>query len=331
MQWAAQAQFNWLWVVAVMTALLIWSHQRRLKRLASLADRNLPDSGRSGRLRSGGVAGAILACGAWVLMVLALARPQWGYEWQDIRRQGIDVMVVLDTSRSMLTRDVRPNRLERARLGVLDFLGKLEGDRIGLVAFAGDAFLVCPLTVDYAGFRLSLDAVNAASVPRGGTNLARAITVGLQALDDQPGAHKVIVLITDGDVLEGDALAAARQARDADVRIFTVGVGTPEGELIQVADRSGRVDFLKDPQGNVVKSRLNEAELRQIAELTRGVYLRAGGTSFGLDALYDTQIAGLEKHEFDARREKRFHERFQIPLALALILLGIQTCRFYKN
>lgn len=264
--------------------------------------------------------------GAFAFSVLALARPQLGFQWQEVKRQGLDILIAIDTSRSMLTQDVKPNRLERTKLAVHDLIKKLKGDRIGLIAFAGDAFMVCPLTVDYGGFLLSLNDLSAATVPRGGTNVSQAIAEALRSYDNVPNKYKVVILITDGDNLEGDPLAQARRAKEAGVRIYSVGIGTQEGELIQVINEEGAAEFLKDRDGHFVKSRLNEKLLQEIALSTAGVYVRAGGAAFGLDVIYDQELSRLERRDIEDRKEKRYYDRFQIPLAMAFLLLFIETC-----
>lgn len=226
----------------------------------------------------------------------------------------------------MLTQDVKPNRLERAKFAVQDLLKKLKGDRIGLIAFSGEPFLVCPLTVDYGGFLISLKDLDVETVPRGGTNLARAIEEAIQVNEQTASQHKAAIIITDGDDLEGDPVEAAQKARDKGIKIYCVGIGSPEGELIQVRDAGGQTVFLKDREGNFVKSRLNEGLLRQIALITGGVYVRASGSKFGLDLIYDRELSKMEKREVEAKMEKRYFERFQLPLGLAVFLLVIETC-----
>ncbi|OGX39493.1 MAG: hypothetical protein A3G91_03635 [Omnitrophica WOR_2 bacterium RIFCSPLOWO2_12_FULL_50_9] len=267
----------------------------------------------------------IMLTGVLAFSVLGLARPQWGFKWEEIKRQGLDILVAVDTSKSMLTQDVKPNRLERTKLAVQDLIKKLKGDRIGLIAFAGDAFMICPLTVDYGGFLLSLNDLNVETVPRGGTNLSRAIAEALRGYDHVLNKYKVIVMITDGDNLEGDPLVQARKAKEMGIKIYCIGIGTQDGELIQFASESGEAEFLKDREGNFVKSRLNEKLLQEIALSTGGVYVRASGAAFGLDLIYGQELARLERREIEGRKEKRYYDRFQIPLAMAFLLLFAET------
>ena len=267
----------------------------------------------------------VLLLSVVILSILALARPQWGFQWQELHREGLDIIVAIDTSRSMLTQDVKPNRLERTKLAVKDLLKKIDGDRIGLAAFAGEAFLVSPLTIDYNGFTLSLNDLNTESIPRGGTSISHAIEEAIKGYEKIPAQYKVVIIITDGENLEGDPLAAAQKAKEKGIKIYCVGIGTREGELIRIQNEHGDFQFLKDENGNFIKSRLNEAILKEIARITGGAYVRASGAEFGLDLIYEQQLSKIEKREFERKMEKRYYERFQIPLALALVLLITET------
>ncbi len=266
----------------------------------------------------------LLVC-IFIFSIFALARPQWGFQWQEIKRQGLDIIVAVDTSKSMLTQDVKPNRLERTKLAVKDLLKKLDGDRVGLIAFAGDAFWVSPLTIDYSGFTLSLNDLNINTIPRGGTDISSAIREALRGYEKVPAKYKSVIIITDGENLEGDPLVAAEKAKEKGIKIYCIGIGTREGELVRVQNDQGEFEFLKDGQGNFIKSRLNENILREIAQITGGAYVRAGGVDFGLDVIYERQLAKMEKREFESKMEKRYYERFQVPLLLALIFLIAET------
>lgn len=275
---------------------------------------------------------AILVMAAFVFMVAALSRPQWGEHMRPIKRHGLDIMVAIDVSKSMLTQDVKPSRLERTKLAVKDLIMKLNGaDHIGLIAFAGDAMLMCPFTYDYNGFLLSLDDLSTDSVPRGGTNIASAIEESVKAYKDMPDSDKAVILVTDGEEQEGKALDAARKAREKGVHIYTVGVGTKEGDLIQVTAGDGQTEFLKDADGDVVKSHLNENLLQQIAYITGGAYVRSAGAEFGLDYIYDRQLSKLKKHDAQGKMAKLYDERFQWPLTLAFGFLLAETLMFIRK
>jgi Ca-activated chloride channel homolog len=264
-----------------------------------------------------------LMVGAVALLVLVLARPQWGFDWQEARQRGLDIIVAIDTSRSMLARDVSPNRLERAKLAALDLVKMARTDRLGLVAFAGGAFLQCPLSVDDEAFRQSLDAIDTSIIPQGGTALAEAIRTALAGFEKDQDNYKVLVLFTDGEDHDGHAVEAAREAEKEGMRIFTIGVGTPNGELISVPNGQGGSEFIKDEKGQVVKSRLDENLLRQIAEAAHGFYMLLSGANT-LEVLYERGLAPLPKSEFSTRQIKRYHERYQWFLGLALVLLLIE-------
>jgi len=324
MKFGAAENLFWLWLLLPMCAFFIWALRRR-KTLLSRFSQEEMFSQIAGNYDPKKVKLKLLLITLTVVFVLlALARPQWGYRLEEIKRKGVDILLVVDVSRSMLTQDVKPNRLERTKLAIRDLLKKLQGDRIGLIAFAGDAFLTCPLTVDYSGFILSLEDLSTNVVPRGGTNIAAAIREALKEYDTTGSKHKAIVIITDGDNLEEDPMPVVEKAKEKGIKIFCVGVGTQEGDLVQVTNERGNKDFLKDENGNFVKSRLNESLLQTIALATGGVYVRASGSQFGLDLLYEREISNFEKREFQSKIERRYFERFQIPLAIAFILLIIE-------
>lgn len=252
---------------------------------------------------------------AVVFVILALARPQWGFAWQEVKQRGLDIVVAIDTSKSMLAQDIAPNRLARAKLAALDLMQQAKSDRLGLVAFAGNAFLQCPLTIDDAAFRQSVEALDVNIIPQGGTALAEAIDIAQTAFKEEDN-HKVLVLFTDGEDHDSGALEAAQKAAANGLQIFTVGVGTAEGDLLPLE--------VRDPQGNVVKSHLNEALLQQIAGATeKGFYLPLRGAKT-IDTLYERGLAPLPKSESKEKLVKSFHERFHWPLALAMLLLLVE-------
>jgi Ca-activated chloride channel family protein len=258
---------------------------------------------------------------AIILLIVALARPQHGFDLEEVEQRGLDIVAAVDTSKSMLTTDIAPNRLERAKLAALELRQRAGADRMGLVAFAGDAFLECPLTTDDAAFEQSVQALDVNSIPEGGTALAAAINTALTAFKGKD-SYKVLVLLTDGEDNESEAGAveAAQKAAKEGLKIFTIGIGTAAGDLIHVTDANGNSDYVRDEKGNVVKSHLNEKLLRQIAEATRGIYLPLRGADT-MDILYERGLAPLPKTEGRARMIRRYHEQFQWPLAAAIVLL----------
>ena len=309
-----------LLLVPAAIAFFWWAFRERDRALATFVDAALlptvvPDLDRRRRR----VRAALLVA-AIALFGVALGGPMWGFHWEEMKREGIDLVVAIDTSKSMLATDVAPNRLERAKLAVQDLLAEMAGDRVGLVAFAGTAFVQCPLTLDRNAFRESLQAVEVGLIPRGGTNLTEALESGLAAFEGHQGRHQALVLITDGEDHEGKLDDVLKAASERGVKIFTVGIGTAEGELIP-AEGGG---FLKDRKGQVVKSRLGETTLQKIALDTGGVYLHAAGADLGLGELYRNHIATMEKRDLASTLERRYEQRYQIPLALGVLLLVIE-------
>jgi Ca-activated chloride channel homolog len=325
MRFASPYILHLLWLLPVVGAMLFFFLKRRRATMERFVRSNLLEemtvnwSWRRHRLKN------ILLIIIFFLSIFALARPQWGYQWQEVKRKGLDIILVVDTSKSMLTQDVKPNRLERTKLAIMDLIKNLQGDRIGLVAFAGDAFVMCPLTTDYGGFLLSLNDLDASIIPRGGTNVGAAIEEAIKAYDQSPAKFKAIIVVTDGDNLEGDPLSAAQKAKDKGIKIYSVGVGTKEGDLIRIQNEQGQSEFLKDEQGNYVKSRLNENLLQRIAYTSGGAYVRSSGAQFGLDYVYQEHLSRMEKRDIEDKMQKKYFERFQIPLALALVLLLFET------
>ena len=311
-----------LWLLPLIAAGLHLFYQHRYKMMSRFIQEHLVDDLAQGFSLKTYRLKAIFLMAAFVLIVAALSRPQWGYHIRPVKHHGLDIMVVIDVSKSMLTQDVLPSRLERTKLAVKDLVMKLDGsDHIGLIAFAGDAVVMCPLTYDYNGFLLSLDDLSVNSIPRGGTNISQAIDESVKVYQGMTDSDKAVILVTDGEDQEGNAVDAARRAREKGVRIFTVGVGTGQGDLIQVTNADGQTSFLKDAQGNVVKSHLNENLLQQIAYITNAAYVRSAGATFGLDYLYDRQLSKLKKHDAQEKMAKQYDERFQWPLTLAFAFL----------
>ncbi|MBE0541018.1 MAG: VWA domain-containing protein [Verrucomicrobia bacterium] len=255
--------------------------------------------------------------------LLALARPQWGFTWEETKQRGLDIIVAVDTSKSMLAEDIAPNRLTRAKLAALDLMQQARSDRLGLVAFSGSAFLQCPLTIDDTVFRQSVETLDINTISQGGTALAEAINTARTAFKEGDN-HKVLVLFTDGEDNDEGALEAAREAAKDGLRIFTIGIGTPEGELLRITDLKGRMDYIRDSEGNVVKSRLNETLLQQIAGATEGgFYLPLRGAK-SIDTLYEKGLAPLPKGDQTTRLIKRQHERYHWPLGIAILLLFLE-------
>lgn len=318
---------QWLWgllLVPLLLGFLVWTMRRASQLAARFAEPAL------WRQLAGDVSSALLRWRtvlfilAVAMIVVALAGPQWGARAVMLQRRGLDIVVALDVSRSMLAGDVKPNRLERAKREISAVLDRLRGDRIGLVIFSGDAFVQCPLTLDASAARMLLDATGINSGGRPGTAISEAIESATGMFDEGEKQFKVLILVTDGEGTEGDALAAAQEAANQGIRIYSVGVGTPQGEPIPEFDERGnQVGFKKDENGQIVLSKLDEVTLQKIALATEGRYFRAGPSQMELDALFD-ELATLEKKEMEGRLFTEFEQRFHYFLLPAFLLLVLE-------
>lgn len=312
------------WLIIALVGFFFWANARRKKALETFADKNLlagliaSFDLRKHRLKQ------VMVIASLSLMVFALMRPQWGSKWQEIKRKGLDILVAVDASKSMLAEDIKPSRLERTKLALADFVKRLKGDRIGLIAFAGSAFVQCPLTVDYSGFLLSAESLDTNTIPKGGTSISAAIRQAMESYEGGLKKYKVLIIITDGEDHEGDSVKVAELAQKEGIKIFCIGIGTNEGELIPVNDESGNKVFLKDRNGAVVKSRLDEIMLQKVALATGGSYVRASAREFGLDLIYKEKLSEMEKRELESKMAKQYEERFQIPLAMAFLILAME-------
>jgi Ca-activated chloride channel homolog len=310
-----------LWMLPFLGAFLFWSLRRRRRRLEAVISSAMLERLTLEFSWGRAIIRALSLVGFFLFGILALARPQWGMRLDTVRRQGVDIIAALDTSYSMSAEDVSPNRMEKAKSEIRGLIGRLKGDRVGLVAFAGTAIVQCPLTLDYGAARLFLDVANTEIIPEPGTSLAAAIQTATGAFIAKERKYKVLVVFTDGEDLEGQVENAIRKARDAGVAIYTVGIGSIEGKPIPVRDPKGDiVEYRKDSDGQIVVSRLDERSLTQIAEETGGKYFRATTREGELDRIYD-DISGMEKKQLESRLYLNFEDRFQYPLALAILCL----------
>lgn len=250
---------------------------------------------------------------------VALARPQKGLQWETVERKGTDLLLVVDTSRSMDADDVKPTRLERAKLAIRDLVEKFPGDRIGLVAFAGDAFVQSPMTLDHAALLETVEALDSSIIARGGTNVGRAIDVAATALGTEPDHQKTMVLLTDGEDLEGQGLEEAKKAGADGIVIDTIGIGSTAGELVPHNDERGKATgVVRDEEGKPVRSRLDEASLQAVAGAAHGTYRPLGADGNGLMRLYADALAPRAHVEASSRTHRVYAELFEIPLGLAL-------------
>ncbi len=325
MRFANFAAINLIWLIFALGMFYIWAFRKKKRMLEEFAQRELLTEIASGVSVGRQRLKAVVMFIAVVFALFALMRPQWGFRWREIKKSGLDILIAIDTSNSMLAEDVKPNRLERSKLAVKDLVKKLKGDRIGLIAFAGEAFLQCPLTVDYNGFMLSLDDLDTRIISKGGTSISSAIREALRGYEGGRNNFNILVIITDGENHAGDVEKVLEDAKKKGVKIFCIGIGTKEGELIPIIDQAGKKTFLKDREGNFVKSRLDESVLQKIALTTNGSYVRSTGAEFGLDLIYEQKLSQTQKREFDSRLRKMYDERFQIILVLVIFFLILET------
>ncbi|HMQ50924.1 MAG TPA: VWA domain-containing protein [Anaerolineae bacterium] len=261
---------------------------------------------------------------ALVLVVISLARPRWGSQVEYIERRGVEVMVALDVSASMLAEDFKPNRLARAKLEISELMDRLEGNELGLVLFSGAAFIQFPLTSDFSTARTFLDAAYPTIISRPGTDIAAALRVAIQGFNEDRATQKVIILLTDGENHRTDVFAAAQEAADVGIIVYTIGFGSPDGEPIPVYDSLGElIEYKTDRNGETVLSRLDETTLQEIALMTNGAYFRAAPDGREVNLLIN-EIDRLQTSELESRFETRGVERFQWFLGLAIVALIVK-------
>ena len=308
-------------IVPVVAALYLWSQRRSDALLSKVVAPRLRSqlAGTVSKRRRTLKSAVILA--VFGLIALALARPQMGFVEREVKQRGRDVIVAIDTSRSMLATDVAPSRLARAKLVAQDLLRLVRGDRVGLVAFAGSAFLQAPLTLDYNAVFTSLEELDTAVIPKGGSNIAEAIRIAEQAFGKGEGQTRALVILTDGEELEADGVAAAKRAGELGVRVFTVGIGSAEGSLIPLRSDEGGSDFVRDTAGKPVQSKLDEKRLKEIAEAGGGFYEPLGAEA--ARSIFENGILKLEQAETGILSARQPIERYQWPLGLAVGLLAL--------
>lgn len=314
-----------LWGVLLLAGVYVYGFSRKARALRVFATANLLGqlmptvSPARQRLKAG------LVLGAMALLVVAATGPRWGKDIVDLQRRGIDLMVCLDVSRSMLAEDIAPNRLERAKLEIGDMLREMHGDRVGLVTFAGDAALTCPLTINYGAYRMSLEEVSTRSTGRGGTHIGDAVRVAVRSFTDKVKGHKAILVITDGEDQNSFPVKAAQEAYDHGIRVFTVGFGDQtQGARIPITV-NGQKQFLQY-QGQEVWSRMDPQTLQEMA-------VEGGGTYFGVGTreadfageVYDRIRNKVEAREFESSRRELYRARFHWFAGAALILLLLET------
>ncbi len=316
-----------LWMAAVLCPLtvgfFVWTWRRKQAAAQRFVRARLYAQLTIGVSRSRQVLKRCLLGAAFLIAIWALARPRWGYHEEEVVSSGLDILVCIDVSRSMLADDTKPNRLTRAKLAAYDLMGIARTERLGVVAFAGDAFLQCPLTLDDEAFRQSVESLDTDIIPTQGTDIGGALREAMNAFDKDSHGSRAIVIISDGEDQETGAGEVAEQAARDGIHIYTLGVGTTSGTILRTTDPYGNPVFIKDEKGNAVKSKLEDALLRKVADAGGGFYLPLQGRPT-LKVLYDRGLGPLPRTRQKSGSQRDWIERFQWPLGLAIVLMGVE-------
>jgi Ca-activated chloride channel family protein len=310
-----------LLLLPVLVLLFIINEFRKKNALKRLGDTNLVNGliPEMSRLRP--VIKFILQLVAVLSGIIMLARPQFGSKIEDVKKQGVEVIIALDVSNSMLAEDIQPDRLTRAKQAISRLVDDLDNDKIGLIVFAGDAYIQIPITTDYISAKMFLSAINPNTVPKQGTAIGAAINLGAKSFSPGDGKSKAMIIITDGENHEDDPLKEAEDASKAGIVIHTIGIGSTSGVPIPMIN-NGKKDYLKDVDGNIVVTKLDEDILKKIALSTNGNYVRANNSNIGLDEIY-AQIKKMKKQDLESTMYTEYNDQFQIFTAIAIFFLII--------
>jgi len=321
--------FYLLALIPVFTALVIWLFVWRKKALQrygqlSVISRLLPDKSNSKLILK-----FVLMMVTWGLLVFVAAGPQTGSKLEKIQRKGIDLIIALDVSNSMLSQDIKPNRLARARQSISRLIDKLEGDRIGIIVFAGKAYTQLPITTDYAAAKMFVVTINPGMIPTQGTAIGDAVDLAINTFGESK-KNKALIIISDGEDHEGNVLEQAELAAAKGITIYTIGMGLPEGGPIPVYNGDVLVGFKKDKEGNAIVSKLDETLLQRIATIGKGMYIRATNSETGLNRIFD-DINEIQKSEIESKQFADYENQFQYFLAIALFLMILDLFIFEKK
>ena len=330
------SEYLWgLLIIPLLTVIFVWARIARKKALKRFGHEPLLSQLMPYVSKSRPVFKFILLMLALTFIIVGVARPQFGSKLKKMKREGVELIIALDVSNSMKAEDIQPNRLERSKRAIARLVDRLEDDKIGLIVFAGDAYTQLPITSDYTSAKLFLNSVSTQIVPKQGTAIGAAINLATRSFTPEGEANKAIVVITDGENHEDDAIAAAENAVENGIVVHTIGMGLPSGSPIPVL-RNGQKDYLKDNKGEVVITKLNEQMLEQIAAAGNGIYVRANNAQVGLNALFD-EINKMEKAEMEALVYSEYDDQFQYFFAIGLFLILIEFVilerknRYLKN
>ncbi len=325
LRWGNPGALKLLWLTPLLVGLYVHAARARYRAMLTLATPRALERIAAADIRRRRRVRAVLMIAALMLLVVAGARPQLGARMARVERRGVDVLFAVDTSRSMLARDVSPDRLTAAKDAVRALIGRMDGDRVGIVAFAGDAFLYCPLTIDYGAALMFLDAMDTSVVGDPGTGLADAIRQAARGFEAAEHSYRHLVILSDGEDHEGGAVDAAREAHEAGVTIHVVGVGGTAGEPIPEINSEGQVvGHKRDQDGHVILSRLNEEALRAIAKAGGGIYVTAADGTIPVQRIF-SELQRAEGRIVGSYQFTEYHERYQVPLGLAIVLIAIHA------
>ena len=308
-----------LLLLPVLVALFMLNEFRKRKSVRKLGDAGLVQRLMPELSRTRPVVKFLIIMICLASAIVMVARPQFGSKLEEVKKRGVEVIIALDVSNSMLAEDIQPSRLERAKQAISRLVDDLDNDKIGLIVFAGDAYTQIPITTDYVSAKMFLSTVSPEMVAKQGTAIGSAIRLGMKSFSPGEGKSKALIIISDGENHEDDPVAAADEASKAGVVVHTIGIGSTQGVPIPITSGSRR-DYLKDSKGNVVITKLDEGILKQIAVTGGGVYVRASNSNFGLDEIYD-EIKKMKKQELESKVFTEYNEQFQIFAFISLVLL----------
>lgn len=316
---------EYLWallLVPLLTVFFIWSRIARRRALKKFGQQEILNHLMPFSSKNRPGFKFLIVMVALAFFITGIARPQFGSKLKTVKREGVELIIALDVSNSMMAEDIQPNRLERAKRAISRLVDRLKDDKIGLIVFAGDAYTQLPITSDYNSAKLFLNSVNTQIVPKQGTAIGAAIDLARRSFTPNGEANKAIIIITDGENHEDDAISSAQAAVEEGIIVHTIGMGLPSGSPIPVL-RNGQTDYLKDRDGNVVVTKLNEQMLEQISAAGEGIYVRANNAQVGLNALFD-EINKMEKEEMESKTYSEYDDQFQYFFAVGLFLLLLE-------
>lgn len=312
-------------LIPILIALYIYFRIQRKKAIREFGNPEILEPLMPSASKSRPILKFIVLITALAFLIVGIARPQFGAKLQKIKRKGIELVIALDVSNSMLAEDIQPNRLEKAKRAIAKLTERLSNDKIGLIVFAGDAYTQIPITTDYTSAKLFLSSISPDIVPTQGTAIGSAIDLAMKSFTPESETSKAIIVITDGENHEDDAVEMAKLAAENNIVVHTIGMGLPQGGPIPVANAYGQKDFRRDKEGQVIVTKLDEKMLQEIATAGKGTYTRANNTEVGINSVFD-EINKMEKSELESRVYSDYNDQFFYFIAIALALVIIEYC-----